>query len=251
MEFEYPEEKMAPSTVVVTIEKPNTIPLLEFNDTKSSVFLEKQKAASPKQFTWVLLLKVHKILSLIPWLAMASRAMFNSVKKRVALSKIQEGKGKNRGRLYSFLRVFLAISIVALVVEIVAYLQKWDLKLIHPWEVQGLVQWTYMAWLSFRVDYVAPSIIMLSKFCIILFMIQSIDRLVLGIGCFWIKYKKLKPVKESEAYDLEDSSSFPMVLVQIPMCNEKEVLKLLYIYSLVDYVCSMHSFLFSPRNIME
>ncbi|KAM7508117.1 hypothetical protein LguiA_018570 [Lonicera macranthoides] len=213
---------MAPSTVVVTIEKPNTIPLLEFNDTNSSVFLEKQKAASPKQLTWVLLLKAHKIFSLIPWLAMASRATFNSVKKRMALLKIQEEEGKNRGRLYSFLRLFLAISIVALVVEIVAYLQKWDLKLIHPWEVQGVVHWTYMAWLSFRVDYVAPLIIMLSKFCIVLFMIQSIDRLVLGIGCFWIKYKKLKPVIERKAYDLEDSSSFPMVLVQIPMCNEKE-----------------------------
>ncbi|KAM7511435.1 hypothetical protein LguiB_010310 [Lonicera macranthoides] len=213
---------MAPSSVVVTIEKPNTIPLLEFNDTNSSVFLEKQKAASPKQLTWVLLLKAHKIFSLIPWLAMASRATFNSVKKRMALLKIHEEEGKNRGRLYSFLRLFLAISIVALVVEIVAYLQKWDLKSIHPWEVQGLVHWTYMAWLSFRVDYVAPLIIMLSKFCIVLFMIQSIDRLVLGIGCFWIKYKKLKPVIERKAYDLEDSSSFPMVLVQIPMCNEKE-----------------------------
>lgn len=110
-----------------------------------------------------------------------------------------------------------------MVIEIVAHLKKWNLNLINPWEVPGLVQWSYMAWLSFRVDYIAPSVVFLSKFCIILFMIQSLDWLVLCFGCFWMKCKKLKPVIEGEPYDIEDCSSFPMVLVQIPMCNEREV----------------------------
>ncbi|KAL3526016.1 hypothetical protein ACH5RR_014388 [Cinchona calisaya] len=79
-----------------------------------------------------------------------------------------------------------------------------------------------MVWLSLRVDYAAPSLVLLSKFCIVLSMIQSLDRLVLCVGCFWIKLKKLVPVIEGKAYDIEDASSFAMVLVQIHMCNEKE-----------------------------
>lgn len=214
---------MAPGSVVVKIEKPNSISLVDINDSNSSVFTEKQKAASTKQFTWVLLLKIQRVLSCITWLAIASKGTFHLVKKRIALSDSNDQGPRNRGKLYRFIKAFLAISIVALVIEIIAYFQKWNLKMIHPWEVQGLVHWSYMAWLSFRVDYVAPLIMMLSKFCIVLFMIQSLDRLALGIGCFWIKFKKLKPEMDEEPYDIEDCSSFPMVLVQIPMCNEKEV----------------------------
>uniref|UniRef100_A0A5B7AMF5 Putative xyloglucan glycosyltransferase 4 n=1 Tax=Davidia involucrata TaxID=16924 RepID=A0A5B7AMF5_DAVIN len=210
---------MAPPSVEVTIEKS----LVELNGSNSLAFPDKQKTASPKQFTWVLLLKAHKALTCISWLAMGLWAMFASVKKRIALSQAREEEIKNKGRLYRFLRACLAISILALVFEVVAHFKKWNLNLIHPWEVQGLMQWSYMAWLSFRVDYVAPLVTMLSKSCVVLFMIQSLDRLVLCIGCFWIKYKKLKPVIEGEAHDIEDCSSFPMVLVQIPMCNEREV----------------------------
>ncbi|KAL7232494.1 hypothetical protein ACSBR2_010502 [Camellia fascicularis] len=206
---------MAPnSSVAVTIEN------------KPLMFPDKEKAASPKQFTWVLLLKAYKALTCISWLAMALKSTFVSVKKRIAVSEMSEEEGeepKNKGRLYRFLRVFLAVSVFALVIEIVAHFKKWNLNLINPWEVQGVVQWSYMAWLSFRVDYIAPSVVFLSKFCIVLFMIQSLDRLVLCFGCFWMKCKKLKPVIEGEPYDIEDCSGFPMVLVQIPMCNEREV----------------------------
>ncbi|WOG97653.1 hypothetical protein DCAR_0416994 [Daucus carota subsp. sativus] len=217
---------MAPSSVVVTIEKASNISLIEINDSKSSVFQEKQKAASTRQVTWFFLLRVQRLFSCISWLATSFKAVFSLIRKRVALSDdVGEEDPKYRGRLYSFIRVFLAISVVALVIEVTAYFQRWDLNLnlIHPLEVQSLVHLSYMAWISFRVDYVAPAIMMLSKFCIVLFMIQSVDRLALGIGCFLIKFKKLKPEIKGEAYDVEDCSSFPMVLVQIPMCNEKEV----------------------------
>ncbi|XP_017238365.1 xyloglucan glycosyltransferase 4 isoform X2 [Daucus carota subsp. sativus] len=206
---------MAPSSVVVKIDKPSNFSLVEINDTK-----DKQKAASTKQLSWVLLLKAQRLFS---WLSMAAPAMFDSVKKRVTLSDVGEEEPKYRGRLYSFIRVFLAISVVALVIEMVAYFEEWDLKMTHHWEVEGFVQWCYKAWLAFRVDYVAPAIMSLSKFCIVLFLIQSVDRFALGIWCFWIKWNKLKPEIKGEAYDVEDSLSFPMVLVQIPMCNEKEV----------------------------
>ncbi|KAK6280626.1 PREDICTED: xyloglucan glycosyltransferase 4 [Theobroma cacao] len=213
---------MAPGSVVVTIEKPNKFSLVEINASDSSLLLEKQKAVSPKQFTWFLLLKAHRVFACISWLAMALKTMLLSVKKRIALSDVSEEEAKSR-RLYRFIKAFLVISIAALVIEIVAHLKKWNLNMIQPWEVQGLVQWSYMAWLSFRVDYIAPLVLTMSKFCTVLFLIQSLDRLILCLGCFWIKYKKLKPRIEGEAYDMEDGSSFPMVLVQIPMCNEREV----------------------------
>lgn len=216
---------MAPSSLVVTIEKPNSIALVEINESNSGLLQDKQKAARPKQFTWVLFLKVQRALTFIPWLATGLPAMFVSVKKRIALSDVNDEELKYRGKLYKFIKAFLAISVVALVIEIFAYFNNWDLSSVHPWEVQeNILQWIYLAWLSFRVDYIAPLILSLSNFCIVLFMIQSVDRLALCLGCFWIKYKKLKPEIEGDPFDdIEDASSFPMVLVQIPMCNEKEV----------------------------
>ncbi|KAJ0051425.1 hypothetical protein Pint_02649 [Pistacia integerrima] len=215
---------MAPNSVVVTMEKPSNFSLVELNGSDSSLFPEKQKGVSPKQFTWFLFLKAHRVFSSLSWLAMAVQTMFVSAKKRIALSEVSEEEPKYRGRLYRFIKAFLVLSIVALVIEVVAHFKKWNLNLMQPWEVQGLVQWSYMAWLSFRVDYIAPLVITLSKFCTVLFLIQSLDRLVLCLGCFWIRYKNLKPKIEAEAHDIEDSSSFfPMVLVQIPMCNEREV----------------------------
>ena len=236
---------MAPSSVVITVEKPNKFSLVEINGPDSTLILEKQKAVSPKQFTWFLLLKAHRIVACISWLAMAFKTMLLSVKKRIALSDVSEEEAKSR-RLYRFIKAFLVISIVALLIEIVAHLKKWNLNLIQPWEVQGLVQWSYKAWLSFRVDYIAPLVLTMSKFCTVLFLIQSLDRLILCLGCFWIKYKKLKPRIEGEAYDVEDGSSFPMVLVQIPMCNEREVrLNLLKLVHFLLYI-----YLFSVPNLL-
>jgi hypothetical protein len=116
-----------------------------------------------------------------------------------------------------------------LVVEIIAHFNKWNLHVIQPWEVKNLLQWFYLGWLGFREDYVAPLVLFVSQFCIVLFLIQSLDRLVMCLGCFWINFKKLKPMIDDDAYDVEDPSSFPMVLVQIPMCNEREVTKEIFL----------------------
>ena len=46
---------------------------------------------------------------------------------------------------------------------------------------------------------------------------------MLILGCFWINFRKLRPVAGYGGRDnVED---FPMVLVQIPMCKEREVSK--------------------------
>ncbi|KAI4346484.1 hypothetical protein L6164_007376 [Bauhinia variegata] len=214
---------MAPNSIPVTIEKSQNFSLLEVNDSDSPVFPEKQKAASTKQFTWVILLRVHRVLSCLSWLTMGFSSGLALVKKRISQSDISNEDSKYRGRLYRFIKVFLFLSIVGLAIELIAHFNKWNLHMFQPWEVEGLLHWSYMAWVSFREEYIAPIILMVSKFCVVLFLIQSLDRLVLCLGCFWIKFKKLKPTIEEDAYDIEDPSSFPMVLVQIPMCNEREV----------------------------
>lgn len=225
---------MAPSSVVVTIDRSSNISLVELNDSDTSVFLEKQKTASTKQFSWTLLLKAHRILCFFPWVAMGFSKTLVSVKKRIALSDNGRDEVQYKERLiYKFIRVFLAISILALCVEFIAYFQKWDLNFIHefnPSEVMGLFHWSYMSWISFRAEYLAPFIMMLSQFCVVLFMIQSLDRFILGLGCFWIKLKNIKPKINGEEYDIEDPSSFPMVLVQIPMCDEREVTSFLIFF---------------------
>ncbi|KVH92755.1 xyloglucan glycosyltransferase 4-like isoform X1 [Cynara cardunculus var. scolymus] len=215
---------MAPSSVVVTIDKSSNISLMEVDDgSEKSLFLEKQKTSSTKQFSWRLLLKAQRFLMFFPWLLMGFSKTFVSVKKRIAVSDSGRDEVKYRERImYRFIRAFLAISIVGLVVEIIVYFQNWDLKFI-PKEAMGFLHLAFMGWLSFRADYLAPFITKLSEFCVLLFMIQSIDRFILGIGCFWIKLKKIKPEIDDQTYDIEDPSSFPMVLVQIPMCNEREV----------------------------
>nr|XP_043606761.1 xyloglucan glycosyltransferase 4-like [Erigeron canadensis] len=219
---------MAPSSVVVTIDKSSNISLVELNDSDTSVFLEKQKTASTKQFSWTLLLKAHRILSFFPWAAMGFSKTIKSVRKRIALSDNGRDEVQYKEKIiYKFIRIFLAISIIGLLVEFIAYFQKWDLNFIHEFnptsEVMGLMHWSYMSWISFRAEYIAPFIMKLSEFCVVLFMIQSLDRFILGLGCFWIKLKNIKPKIDGEAYDIEDASSFPMVLVQIPMCDEREV----------------------------
>uniref|UniRef100_A0A164X1D8 Glycosyltransferase 2-like domain-containing protein n=1 Tax=Daucus carota subsp. sativus TaxID=79200 RepID=A0A164X1D8_DAUCS len=95
-----------------------------------------------------------------------------------------------------------------------------------PFGVKGVFDLAYSSWVSIRVDYLAPPLQFLSNACVVLFIVQSVDRLVLSLGCFWIKFRNIKPVLSDGGNDLESGNGgdyFPMVLVQIPMCNEKEV----------------------------
>ncbi|KAF2308587.1 hypothetical protein GH714_010981 [Hevea brasiliensis] len=128
------------------MEKPKDFSIVEINASDPSLFPEKRKAASAKQFTWVLLLKAYKVLTCVSWFAMAFKSIFISIKKRIASSEMSEEEPRSRGRLYRFIKAFLAISIVALVIEVIAHFKKWSLNLINPWEIQGLVQWS--TWLA-------------------------------------------------------------------------------------------------------
>ncbi|KAF7843140.1 putative xyloglucan glycosyltransferase 5 [Senna tora] len=223
--------------VVVTMENPN-YSVLEI-DGPDSAFqpVDKGRGKNAKQFTWVLLLKAHKAVGCVAWLGSAIWALLGAIKKRLIFGEgvsVESEKSAKGKFLFRLILTFLVMSLAFLSFEVVAHLRGWhyfqnhNLHIPQTLEIKGWFHTVYVLWLEFRADKIAPLIQSLSTFCIILFLIQSVDRMVLCLGCFWIKFKKIKPRIEGgnpfKSQDLEASNyTYPMVLVQIPMCNEREV----------------------------
>uniref|UniRef100_A0A0D9YFF5 Glycosyltransferase 2-like domain-containing protein n=1 Tax=Oryza glumipatula TaxID=40148 RepID=A0A0D9YFF5_9ORYZ len=137
-----------------------------------------------------------------------------------------------RARFHGFLRAFLLLSVLLLAVDVAAHAQGWHAVVPDLLAVEGLFAAAYASWLRVRLEYLAPGLQFLANACVVLFLIQSADRLILCLGCLWIKLKGIKPVPKASggggggkgSDDVEaGADEFPMVLVQIPMCNEKEV----------------------------
>ncbi|XP_058113869.1 probable xyloglucan glycosyltransferase 5 isoform X2 [Magnolia sinica] len=221
--------------VVVTMENPN-YSVVEIDGSDAAFRpVDKDRGKNAKQFTWVLLLRAHRAVGCLTWVAGVLWALLGAVKKRLIFQQgvTVESEKSSKGRLlFRLIRGFLVVSLVILAFEVVAHLNGWhfqrpNLHIPQTLEIEGWVHLVYLMWLSFRTDYIAPLIRALSNFCVALFLIQSLDRMILCLGCFWIKYKKIKPRIEGDPYKSEDvegsSSNYPMVLIQIPMCNEREV----------------------------
>ncbi|KAG1326951.1 putative xyloglucan glycosyltransferase 8 [Cocos nucifera] len=228
--------------VVVTMENPN-YSVVEIDGPEAAAFqsMDKGRGKNAKQFTWVLLLKAHRAVGCVAWSAAGLWALLGAIKKRlisqqgVAVERDKLGKGK---LLFRFLRGVLALSLLMLAFEMIAYWNGWhfqkpslhlpeNLHIPETTEIQGWMHSAYLSWLSFRADYIAYPIQALSNFCVILFIVQSADRMILCFGCFWIRFKKIKPRIEGDLFKSDDvecsNFEYPMVLVQIPMCNEREV----------------------------
>lgn len=222
--------------VVVTMESPNfSVVEIECPDAAFRP-IEKSRNKNAKQVTWVLLLKANRAVGCVTWLAGAMWALLGTVKKRlifgegVAVDNEKLGKGRV---LFQVIQGFLVASLIILGFEVMAYTKGWhyfdhtNLRIPSTSDVHSLLHLVYVDWVTFRANYVAPPIQALSKFCVVLFLIQSLDRMVLCLGCLWIKYKKIRPLVQGEPFesvdDEESGTEFPMVLVQIPMCNEREV----------------------------
>lgn len=227
--------------VVVTMENPN-YSVVEIDGPEAEALRAgvppmdkgRGRGRSAKQFTWVLLLRAHRAAGCLASLAAVTWALPSAVAKRFRRAAAAEGVGRGRGwLLYRFIKVLLALSLLALTVELAAYWKGWHFQRpnltmpeFHVPEVEDIQGWlhtAYLAWMSFRADYIRRPIEFLSKVCILLFVVQSLDRLVLCIACFWIKLKKIKPRLEGDPFREGSGYLHPMVLVQIPMCNEKEV----------------------------
>ncbi|KQK12991.1 probable xyloglucan glycosyltransferase 9 [Brachypodium distachyon] len=195
------------------------------------------RGKNAKQITWVLLLKAHRAAGCLASLASAAVALGAAARRRVADGRTDAdadagavvAAGESpvlRSSFYAFIRAFLVLSMLLLAVELAAHLNGWNLAasaLSIP--IIG-VESLYGSWLRFRAAYLAPLLQFLTDACVVLFLIQSADRLIQCLGCFYIKVKRIKPQLKSTALpDAEDPDAgyYPMVLVQIPMCNEKEV----------------------------
>lgn len=217
--------------VVVKTEDP-TFSIVEINGADAAFRpVEKNRGKNAKQVTWVLLLKAHRAVGCVTWLATVLWALLGAIKKRLIHS---ESDKLEKGRLlFRIIAVFLVTCLAVLAFEVVAYFQGWHFgnPSLHiprtTLDLEGLLHMAYVAWLRFRAEYIAPPIQALSKFCVVLFLIQSVDRMLLCLGCFWIKYRKVKPKIVGDPFKIDDvegsTCNYPMVLVQIPMCNEREV----------------------------
>ncbi|KAL5988302.1 putative xyloglucan glycosyltransferase 12 [Asimina triloba] len=201
------------------------------------------RGRNARQLTWVLLLKAHKAAGCLTSVASATFGLAAAVRRRLASGRTDsettseaEENPTVKGRFYFCIKLFLVLSIAMLGFEIAAYSKGWNFGATRfpgwpevfssPLDVWGLFDSLYSRWVLFRVEYLAPSLQLLADICTVLFLIQSLDRLILCLGCFWVRVRRIKPVAKQAAEDLESGQGvgyFPMVLVQIPMCNEKEV----------------------------
>ncbi|KAK3231177.1 hypothetical protein Dsin_003058 [Dipteronia sinensis] len=230
-----------PNWSMVELESPSEEDFLISDSPSRSRDNNKSRNKNAKQLTWVLLLKAHKAAGCLTSIASTFLSLGSVVRRRVAsgrtdseTSMVNESKAV-KSRFYSCIKLFLWLSVVLLVFEVSAYFKGWhfgtpklQLEYIFtsPIAIKGIFDLMYSGWVLIRVEYLAPPLQFLANACIILFFIQSMDRLILCLGCFWIRFKKIKPVpKHDDTPDLEsgDKGYFPMVLIQIPMCNEKEV----------------------------
>ncbi|KAF9682432.1 hypothetical protein SADUNF_Sadunf05G0108300 [Salix dunnii] len=239
--------------VVVKMENPNWSMLeLEgpsegdflITDSPSRLGRDKSRNKNAKQLTWVLLLKAHKAAGCLTSIATAMVTLGSAINRRIHSGRTdfettdidrENENPKVKKRFYTFIKIFLGLSVFLLGFEVAAYFKGWHFGAPHlqlqyllamPFGFQDIFDSLYSQWVLFRVEYLAPPLQFLANACIVLFLIQSIDRLVLSLGCFWIRLKNIKPILKQDAVtDLESGENgfFPMVLVQIPMCNEKEV----------------------------
>ncbi|KAI5073239.1 hypothetical protein GOP47_0011252 [Adiantum capillus-veneris] len=227
------ESQLEGTPVVVKMEKPNNWAMLELTGPDDGEFalVGKGRGKNAKQLTWVMLLRAHQAVGLLAWLAQGLCTLMSAIKKRFILRQGVIDRPQ-KGKLFSVIKAILIFACVMLGFELIAHMKGWNFTTPHihipgSEDVQGLLYATYLGWIYVRAEYIAPLLQSLSNACILLFLIQSLDRIAQCLGCAWIKIKKIKPVPKVESLDTGDLeqafASYPMVLIQIPMCNEKEV----------------------------
>ncbi|XWS36605.1 hypothetical protein CRYUN_Cryun20dG0099100 [Craigia yunnanensis] len=186
---------------------------------------EKDRARSARQLSWVCLLRFQQIANSLAWITNASILLLRTANRRISSS--DSASDSSSSRLYRIIKFFLFLVLLLLCVELVAYFKGWHFSPPSAASSEAAVELVYAKWLEIRADYLAPPLQSLANLCIVLFLIQSVDRVVLMLGCFWIKFRRVKPTAAMEypvgRVEGENVEDYPMVLVQIPMCNEKEV----------------------------
>ncbi|XWS76032.1 hypothetical protein CRYUN_Cryun01aG0142800 [Craigia yunnanensis] len=186
---------------------------------------EKDRARSARQLSWVCLLRFQQLANSLAWITNASILLLRTANRRI--SSADSPSYSSASRLYRIIKFFLFLVVLLLCVELVAYFKGWHFSPPSAASAEAAVELVYAKWLEIRADYLAPPLQSLANVCIVLFLIQSVDRVVLMLGCFWIKFWRVKPTAAMEypvgRVEGENVEDYPMVLVQIPMCNEREV----------------------------
>ncbi|KAL3634108.1 putative xyloglucan glycosyltransferase 12 [Castilleja foliolosa] len=230
--------------VVVKMDNPNNWSMVELESPSYEDFMYPNDAVpkggrnkNAKQLTWVILLKAHKAAGCLASIGAAFLSLASIVRRRISSGRTDSENPAVKSRFYTCIKIVLWLSLLLLGVEMAAYFKGWHFGasdfqlnrfyvLAHGFAAKDLFNLVYSRWVSIRVEYLAPALQFLTNVCVLLFLIQSLDRLILCLGCFWIKLWNIKPVAKQGLMDLESGDGdgyFPMVLVQIPMCNEKEV----------------------------
>lgn len=218
---------------MVKMENPNWS-MLELQSPEADFQGDKERGRNAKQLTWVLLLKAHRAAGCLAWLAQGLWAALAAVKRRLTArpTTVASQWKPHKGKLYKTIIGFLGFAVLMLGFELIAHFKGWHFKRPHlpvsgSLDVQTLLHSTYLGWVYVRANYLGPPLQALANACIFMFLVQSADRVIQCLGCVWIKLKKIKPlprVETMDSGDVEDPDvGYPTVLVQIPMCNEKEV----------------------------
>ncbi|KAL3731949.1 hypothetical protein ACJRO7_028759 [Eucalyptus globulus] len=97
-----------------------------------------------------------------------------------------------------------------------------------PEDISGLIR---LVWQQARQPLIVPLLKVLVAVCLVMSTMLFVERVYMGIVIFFIKLLRRRPEKqykwEAMGEDIEAGSlAYPMVLVQIPMYNEKEVYQL-------------------------
>lgn len=184
--------------------------------------VDKDRHRSARQTTFLCLLKLQQVSHSLSQLSAKSLSLLRIANRRLTGRTPTDATSP---RLYRVIKSFLVIVVILLIFELGAYFKGWHFSppRVRPNEVVDLLEHCYAKWIEIRAQYLAPLLQSLTNVCVVLFLVQSMDRVVLVLGCFWIKLRSLKPVAQMEFGGSEDVGIYPMVLVQIPMCNEKEV----------------------------
>ncbi|KAJ0987426.1 hypothetical protein J5N97_005782 [Dioscorea zingiberensis] len=97
----------------------------------------------------------------------------------------------------------------------------------------GSLQWEEMemVWTSIRRKVVVPMLKVAVLLCLIMSTMLVFEKITMGLISLYAKVFRRRPERRYKCEPLKEdeelgSSAFPMVLVQIPMYNEKEVYKL-------------------------
>ncbi|XP_017607121.1 probable xyloglucan glycosyltransferase 6 isoform X1 [Gossypium arboreum] len=198
---------------------------VEIRSLNPDLTTEKDRSRSARQLSWICLLRFQQLANSLAWITNSFLLLLRTANRRI--SAADSPSGSSASRLYRIIKFFLFLVVLLLCIELVAYFKGWHFSPPSAASAEAAVELFYALWLEIRADYLAPPLQSLANVCIVLFLIQSMDRVLLMLGCLWIKIRRIKPTASMEypigRVEIGNVDDYPMVLVQIPMCNEKEV----------------------------